>query len=40
MNGFVIVCAMVIGVIVIACMVNRFLPPDYHNQIEEKYKGE
>ena len=40
MNDFAIACAMVAGVVALACMVNRFFPHDYHEQIEEKYKGE
>lgn len=40
MNGFVVFCLLLVVVIALARIVNKFLPPDYHQRVEEKYNKE
>lgn len=37
MNGFVVFGLILIFVIVIARIINKLFPPDYHQRVEEKY---
>lgn len=37
MNVYVAFVVLVISVIGIAKVINKFLPPDYHQRVEEKY---
>ena len=37
MNEFVTFAVLVVLVIGLACIVNKFSPPDYHQRVEEKY---
>ena len=37
MNEFVTFAVLVVLVIGLACIVNKFFPPDYHRRVEEKY---
>ena len=37
MNDYVAFGALVIAVIGLASIINKFIPPDYHQRVEEKY---
>ena len=37
MNVYVAFVVLVISVIGIAKVINKFFPPDYHQRVEEKY---
>jgi hypothetical protein len=40
MSEFAISCALIVAVIILACIINKFIPPDYHQRVEEKYNKE
>jgi small neutral amino acid transporter SnatA (MarC family) len=37
MNDFIIAGGLLVFVIAVACFVNKFLPPEYYQRVEDKY---
>ena len=37
MNDYVVAAVLIIAVICLAKIINKFIPPDYHQRVEEKY---
>lgn len=37
MNDYIICAFLIIAVICLAKIINKFIPPDYHQRIEDKY---
>lgn len=39
MNEVVVFLVLLAIVITLACVVNKFFPPDYHQRVENKYNN-
>ena len=39
MNEYIAFAALIIAVIGLAKLINKFIPPDYHQRVEDKYNN-